>query len=448
MNRLLIIDDEESLLYTLKTLFTREGYEVETASSGREGLSRLDPDNLPDLLITDIKMPDINGIDVLRAAKKVDPYLPVVLITAQADKQGAITACNEGAYHFLEKPFENRKLLEICREALEDSRAGRRYSERRRELCSVQLPECLIGEAAEFKKTMSLTARAAESDSTILIQGESGTGKELVAKFIYRSSARKDRPFVPVNCGALTETLLESELFGHAKGSFTGAISNKDGLFKVASGGTIFLDEVGETSQSFQVKLLRVLQEKTITPVGSTDPLAVDVRVIAATNKNLEAEVDSGHFRRDLFYRLNVIPIVVPPLRERKEDIPLLIDHFLKRNDEKADHKERFTPGALEKLMSYSWPGNIRELENVIEQLMVLGPKGKFTEKDLPAKISIPQVEPLVSEKPKRTPTLEAVETAYIQWVMDQAGGSKEEAAKILGIDPSTIYRKMRKLSQ
>ena len=343
MKRVLIIDDEESMLTILTSLLSKEGYSVQAVSDGRQGLKKLESGELPDLVITDIKMPDIDGIEVLREVKSMDPYLPVVIISAHADKQKAIDACNEGAYYFLEKPFPNRNLLDICREALEHSKVGRRFSERRRQLSSARPLEEPIGEAPKFKEAMRIAEKAARTDSTILIQGKSGTGKELVAKYIYRKSARKDRPFVPVNCGALTETLLESELFGHLKGSFSGAHSNKDGLFKVASGGTIFLDEIGETSLSFQVKLLRVLQEKTITPVGSTEQVPVDVRVIAATNKDLEAEVKAGRFRLDLYYRLNVIPIVVPPLSERKEDIPLLIDYFLERNGEKADHKERFT---------------------------------------------------------------------------------------------------------
>ncbi|MBW7997077.1 MAG: sigma-54-dependent Fis family transcriptional regulator, partial [Candidatus Glassbacteria bacterium] len=279
--------------------------------------------------------------------------------------------------------------------------------------------------------------------STVLIQGESGTGKELVARYIFNASNRGQRPFVPVNCGALTETLLESELFGHLKGSFTGALSSKDGLFKVASGGTIFLDEIGDTSPSFQVRLLRVLQEREITPVGSTEPLSVDIRIIAATNRELENDVEAGRFRRDLYYRLNVIPIFMPPLRRRREDIPLLIDYFLERNGEEADHGERFTPAALEKLESYHWPGNVRELENVIEQVSVLAPSKKIGDEYLPDKIRNPVPQNFVDDQPKATPTLDTVELAYINWVMDQVGGSKKEAARILGIDPSTLYRKL-----
>ena len=444
MNRVVIIDDEESLLTTLDMLFSSEGYEVRTANGGREGLKLLDSGALPDLLITDIKMPGLDGIEVLRSVKKIDPHLPVVLITAQADKRGAIAACNEGAHYYLEKPFENRHLLKICREALEFSRAGRQYSLRRRELGREPALDEPIGQAPQFKKAMELASRAAVTESTILLQGESGTGKELVARYIYSQSHRRDRPFVPVNCGALTETLLESELFGHVKGSFTGAIANREGLFKSASGGTIFLDEVGETSLAFQVKLLRVLQEKTITPVGSNEQVNVDVRVIAATNRDLEAEVEAGRFRRDLFFRLHVIPIILPPLRERVEDIPILIDCILsRRGGEKADHKRWLNQPALDRLLAYSWPGNVRELENVIEHLTVICPTGKINEEDLPEKIKTPVVEPFISARPKATPTLEVMETAYINWVMEQAQGSKKEAARILGIDPSTLYRKL-----
>ena len=432
MNKVVIIDNEESMLTTLEVLFSSKGYAVRTANGGREGLKLLEDGDLPDLLITDIKMPDLDGIEVLRSVKKIDPHLPVVLMTAHADKRKAISAVNEGAHYFLEKPFENRHLLKICSEALEFSRAERKYSQRRRELSQKEEHGILVGEAPQFKKAMELAARAAVTESTILLQGESGTGKELVARYIYSQSHRRDRPFVPVNCGALTETLLESELFGHVKGSFTGALANREGLFKSASGGTIFLDEVGETSLAFQVKLLRVLQEKTITPVGSNEPVSV-----------LEAEVEAGRFRRDLFFRLHVIPIILPPLRERVEDIPLLIDCILNRRGESKGHKGWFTQNALDRLLAYSWPGNVRELENVIEHLTVICPEGRINEEDLPEKIRTPAVEPFVSARPKATPTLEAMETAYINWVMEQVEGSKKEAARILGIDPSTLYRKL-----
>ncbi|MEA2063423.1 MAG: sigma-54 dependent transcriptional regulator [Gemmatimonadota bacterium] len=445
MNHILIVDDEPSLLTTLEVLLSREGFTVTAACGGGEGLDALCPDSARpiDLVITDIKMPEVNGLDVLRAAKKLDPCLPVVLITAHADQQMAIEACNEGAYYFLEKPFENRRLVGICREALDFGKADRKYSARKRELSSVGHPDEPIGEARCFRQAIGLAAKAAGTESTILIQGENGTGKELVARYIYRSSRRSNRPFVTVNCGALQDTLLESELFGHVKGSFTGAIVDKDGLFKVASGGTVFLDEVGDTSLPLQVKLLRVLQEKEITPVGGTTPLAVDVRIIAATNRKLEEEVSRGVFREDLFYRLKVIPIVVPPLRERPEDIHILIDYFLRRNGVEGGHGKFFTAPAIKSLESYNWPGNVRELENVIERLCVLGPQAGITEKDLPEEIIRPGVEPLASRKPKPTPTLEAVERAYIHWVMDQAGGNKSRAAEILGIDPSTLYRKL-----
>ncbi len=444
MSKVLIIDDEQSLLITLEMLFSSEGYEVVTASDGREGVRLMEQrGGLPDLVITDIRMPDMDGMQVLRHVRKVDPWLPVVLITAQADKDDAIKACNEGAYHFLEKPFQNHKLLQVSSEAVDHARAGRRFSKRRRELSSQCAAVVPIGNSPVFKHVLETAEKAAATDSTILIQGESGTGKELLARYIYNSSSRAQRPFVPVNCGALTETLLESELFGHLKGSFTGALVNKDGLFKVASGGTIFLDEIGDTSPSFQVKLLRVLQEREITPVGSTEPLSVDVRIIVATNRELDTEVDSGRFRRDLYYRLNVIPLRMPALRERRDDIRLLIDYFLERNGESAGHGKRFTQAALEKLECYQWPGNIRELENVIEQMSVLGPSTRIGEEHLPGKIREPAVRNFVDDQPKATPTLDTVETAYINWVMEQVGGSKKEAARILGIDPSTLYRKL-----
>ncbi len=443
MDRVLIVDDEPSLLETLEALFEREGFAVMTCPGGRKALECLGGPEPPDLMISDIKMPGMDGIELLRAARRIDPHLPVVLITAQSDKQGAIAACNEGAYHYLEKPFDNSKLVEVCREALEKGRVDRRWSARRRELGDAGQTRFPIGEAPAFRRMRELAARAAETDSTILIQGESGTGKELVARYIYQSGARAGNPFITVNCGALPETLLESELFGHVKGAFTGAVAGRGGLFQAAAGGTVFLDEIGETSLAFQVKLLRVLQEREITPVGSTEPVAVDVRIIAATNRELETEVEEGRFRRDLFYRLNVIPITVPPLRERIEDIPLLIDHFLERHGWREGHGGRFAPAALQRLLDYHWPGNVRELENVIEHLSVLGPPHRLGEEELPARIVAPPREEFVSDRPKPTPSLEVMEAAYIGWVLEQVGGNKKEAARVLGIDPSTLYRKL-----
>lgn len=451
MSNILIVDDEQSILTTIELLLTGENYRVLTASAGGEAISLLEKGDTPDLVITDIRMPGFSGIELLKRIKAIDPYIEVIIITAHADKQMAIEALNSGAYYFLEKPFENRHLLEICREALEHGHALQKISEserkrlaRRKEAGAGEKVPAPIGDSPCFVEAMELVRRAAETDSTILIRGESGTGKEIVARYIYSSSARAGRPFVTVNCGALTETLLESELFGHVKGSFTGAISNKDGLFKVAHGGTIFLDEIGDTSLGLQVKLLRVLQEKEITPVGSTQPVPVDVRVIAATNRDLEKDVRERQFREDLYYRLNVIPIRIPPLRERREDISLLIDYFLKRGgDIDSEHGKRFSSGALKLMTEYSWPGNIRQLENVVEQLAVICPGERVMEKDLPDKIREPETESFVSEETKPTPTLEVIERSYINWVMEQVGGSKQKAAEILGIDPSTLYRKL-----
>ena len=407
MSKILVVDDEQSILTTLELLLTGEDYRVVAASAGNEAISLIEKGDTPDLVITDIRMPGFSGIELLKRIKAIDPYIEVIIITAHADKQMAIEALNAGAYYFLEKPFENHRLLEICREALEHGHALQKISEserkrlaRRKEAGVGERVSAPTGESPCFVEAMELVRRAAETDSTILIRGESGTGKEIVARYIYSSSARAGRPFVTVNCGALTETLLESELFGHVKGSFTGAISNKDGLFKVAHGGTIFLDEIGDTSLGLQVKLLRVLQEKEITPVGSTQPVLVDVRVIAATNRDLEKDVRERQFREDLYYRLNVIPIQIPPLRERREDIPLLIDYFLKRGGgSEAEHGKRFSPGALKLMMEYSWPGNIRQLENVVEQLSVICPSERVMEKDLPERIREPETEAFVSEE-------------------------------------------------
>jgi DNA-binding NtrC family response regulator len=443
---ILLIDDEPSLLESLSILFSRRGYRVETAQSGRAGIRQLRKER-PDVIVSDIKMPEVSGIDVLRAAREVDLFLPVILITARADVDTAIQALNEGAFQYIQEPFENRELLAKVENALQlrgrlaplGAIAG---GVRRGEPRDGRPEFDPIGESPAFQETLAVARSVAPTESTVLLQGESGVGKEVFARLLHQLSNRADGPFVTINCGALPEQLLESELFGHVKGSFTGAIRDKDGMFKVAQGGTFFLDEVGETSLAIQVKLLRVLQEREIIPVGATTPEKVNVRIIAATNKDLEKEVARGAFRQDLFYRLNVIPMRIPSLRERREDIPLLIDHvFAKRGTEKG--RERFTKRALDALTAYHWPGNVRELENVMERLLILHPTGKVDFDHLPEKVQQGEPKTLVRETPPATPTMEILEKAYIKWVLETTDGNKARAAEILGIDTSTLYRKI-----
>jgi DNA-binding NtrC family response regulator len=442
---ILLIDDEPSLLESLSILFSRRGYRVETAQSGRAGIRQLRKER-PDVVISDIKMPEITGIDVLKAAREVDLFLPVILITARADIDTAIQALNEGAFHYIQKPFENRELLAQVENALQLrgrlAELNSHVSALRREVKDLRTEFEPVGQSPAFYEVLKISRSVAPTESTVLLQGESGVGKEVFARLLHQLSNRAAGPFVTINCGALPEQLLESELFGHVKGSFTGAIRDKDGMFKVAQGGTFFLDEVGETTPAIQVKLLRVLQEREIIPVGATSPEKVNVRIIAATNKELEKEVARGTFRQDLFYRLNVIPIRIPPLRERREDIPLLMDHYLsKRGIEKG--RERITKRAMDALTAYHWPGNVRELENILERLVILHGSGKIDFDDLPEKIQLGEPKTLVSEAPPATPTMEIIEKAYIKWVLEATEGNKARAAEILGIDTSTLYRKI-----
>ncbi|HEX6924775.1 MAG TPA: sigma-54 dependent transcriptional regulator [Longimicrobiaceae bacterium] len=443
--RILIIDDETSILDTLRILLKRDGFEVHTAVGGQQGLEAL-AEVEPDIVLTDIRMPGVSGIDVLNAAREMDSTLPVILMTAQASLQSAIQAVNQGAFHYVQKPFSNDEMLVICRRAAE-SRQLRQENRalkseiRRRDASQAVRP---IGKSRAFNDVIRLAETVAPTDSTVLISGESGTGKEVVARFIHALSDRSDGPFLSINCGALPENLLESELFGHVKGSFTGAVRDKAGLFVAAKGGTFFLDEVGEMSPATQVKLLRALQEREVIPVGATEAVPVDVRIIAATNRDLEEEIRRGTFRGDLYYRLNVITLHLPPLRERVDDIPLLADHFLKRfASSRGEEPPRLSDEAREILQSYDWPGNVRELENALERAAVLSRGGEIKPNTLPERLTSQKATPLVSDRLPPNPPLEIIERAYIHWVLQAEGGNKTRTAEVLGIDPSTLYRKL-----
>jgi len=442
---ILIVDDEQGILDTLRILLKNEGFDVTTAQGGKAGLEQLKA-AAPDLVLTDIKMPGVTGIDILAAAKDQDPETPVILMTAQASLQTAIQAVNQGAFHYVPKPFSNDEIVALCRRAAEVRRLKAENKQlkqeiRRRERSGLVKP---LGKSRLFQDVLRLAEQVAPTESTVLIQGESGTGKEVIARYIHERSARTEGPFLSLNCGALPESLLESELFGHVKGSFTGAVRDKQGLFAAARGGTFFLDEIGEMSAATQVKLLRVLQEREAIPVGGTEAIPVDVRVIAATNRDLEEDIKRGRFRTDLYYRLNVIAIHLPPLRERPEDIPELWEHVLERvAKERGEKPKSLSEEAKQVLLAYDWPGNVRELENVLERAVVLTKAEDIDRPAMPEKLTEHRAEPLVSERLHANPTLDVIERAYITWVLQSEGGNKTRAAEVLGIDPSTLYRKL-----
>ncbi len=441
----LVVDDESGILDTLRILLKNSGFDVQVALGGKAALEAVRRSD-PDIVLTDIRMPQVSGMDLLEAVRSQDPQKPVILMTAQAELRTAIEAVNRGAFYYVLKPFSNDDLVAIVRRAAEarllrSENQQLRREIRRRERRSAGRP---LGLARPFVDVLQLAEQVAPTDSTVLVLGESGTGKEVVARYIHELSERSEGPFVSINCGALPETLLESELFGHVKGSFTGAVRDKEGLFTVARGGTFFLDEIAETAPSTQVKLLRVLQEREVLPVGGTEPIPVDVRVIAATNRDLDEEMRNARFRSDLYYRLNVIALHLPPLRERPDDIALLVEACLERlAAERGQEPRRLSQAALEVLLAYGWPGNVRELENVLEHAALVSQGPEISVDALPERVRSPRASPFVSERAHASPTLDAVERAYILWVLQSEGGNKTRAAEVLGIDPSTLYRKL-----
>lgn len=440
---ILVIDDEDSMCNFMEIMLSKEGYSVDSTTSPPEGISWLKQKNY-DLLIADLQMPEMTGIEVLKNVKSFKAGQEVIVMTAYASVDTAIEAMKQGAADYITKPFKVDEIKLIIEKSINRTALIHENVQLKKQLQGDNSFDNFIGTSEPVVQLKKLARRVASSDSTVLIRGESGTGKDLIAKAIHHHSTRCGGPFVSINCAALPETLLESELFGHKKGSFTGAVKDKDGLFKVADGGTFFLDEVGNTSLAIQVKLLRVLEEKKITPVGHTQPIEVDVRLIAATNAELEDDVKAGRFRADLFYRLNVIPITIPPLRERAEDIPILIEHFIRRFCAKAGREPKeIMPDALELLSSYHWPGNVRELENTIERAILLSRSAALERGDFPERLSKSEPEGVVQPVQPSNPTLESIEKAYIHYVLTQTEGKKSEAAKILGIDSSTLYRKL-----
>src|SRR5216117_944916 len=440
-DKILVVDDEQSMTQFLSIVLRKEGFQVTAVSNGRDALEKARSENF-DVVITDIKMPGIDGIQLLNGLKKHDPSLPVVIMTAYASQQSAIDAVNHGAFQYLIKNAKNDEIKLVVRNALEMRRVRSENLFLKRELKKGHEERTIIGSSDEMVRVFKMVDKVAGSEATIMIQGESGTGKELIAREIHYRSRRNNGPFVSINCGAIPRDLLESNLFGHVKGSFTGAVRDSQGMLQVAEGGTFFLDEVGETPLATQVKLLRALQEREIIPVGGTQPIKIDCRLVAATNADLDKEVAEGRFRADLFYRLNVIPIKLPSLRQRRDDIPLLVDYFLKKLAQSSPLKA-MTREAMDLLIKYDWPGNVRELENVMERALILDEGGLIGPEDLPDKIRFGESHrgSLIIDSPNLT--LEELEKEYILKVLNYTRWQKKKTSDILGINASTLYRKL-----
>ncbi len=453
VERLLIVDDEPSMREFLEIMLSQEGYQVLSASTGEEGFETYRTEE-PDLVLTDVKMPGMSGLDLIREIHSLDPGTPIIAITAYASADDAVRAVREGAYDYLSKPFKIEDLRIIIRNALEAQRLRRENLELRQSIEGRYRFGDIVGKSHQMVEIFDLVSRVAPSKAGVLIMGESGTGKELIAKAIHYNSPRAGKPFVTVNCTAIVENLLESEMFGHQKGSFTGAVSNKVGLVEAAHTGSLFLDEVGEMPQSIQVKLLRFLQEREFRRVGGIDDKKIDVRVIAATNKELEKEMEAGKFREDLYYRLNVIRIRLPPLREREEDIPLLIDHFRKKFAKEQGKKiVKVSSLAMRVLCNYSFPGNVRELQNVIERCVTLEQSDQLTAENLPPKlfesgssVGMSTELDIPPEGIDLNSAVENMERKLIGRALYITGGNRSKAAKLLSISFRSLRYRLLKL--
>jgi DNA-binding NtrC family response regulator len=447
--RILVVDDERHQRDILKLILEAEGFETIVAGNARQALEEARGGEPIDVVLTDLKMPDKSGIALLTDLQKGQPGLAVVLMTAHGSIDSAVEAMRKGAFDYLTKPLEKDQLLLVLRRALERShlvRENRMLQEQLRDRFRI---ENIVGSHGSMQDVFRVVHKVAASLSTVLIYGESGTGKELVARALHHQSERRDRPFYAVNVAALPESILEAELFGHEKGAFTGADARKLGLFEQASGSTLFLDEVGDLKRDLQVKLLRTLQEREILRVGGTERIRVDVRIIAATNQNLERSVRDGRFREDLYYRLNVIPIVLPPLRERRTDIPLLVEHFLAKYA--GGRPRRITDRALKALVEYDWPGNVRELESVIERALLLGEEDEVVPEDLPASvragISGPRG-PFALEIPDSGIDLDGLERSLVLKALEKAEGNVSRAARLLGLTRRTLQYRLEKIQE
>jgi two-component system response regulator HydG len=445
----LVVDDDEGHLSVVKTVIKSWGYDVEGADDGTKAVEKA-KERPFDLIVMDVRMAEMSGIEALQVIKKYNPGIPILIMTAYSSVESAVEALKAGAYDYLTKPLDFDVLKLTLERALDHTSLRVENIELKKKLRSSHDLTNIIGKSQPMKDLIEMVAMVAPSEATALITGESGTGKELIARSIHYNSGRKEGPLVTVNCAALMETLLESELFGHEKGAFTGADRRREGRFMQANKGTIFLDEIGEMSSVMQAKLLRVIQDREIQRVGSDFTLKVDVRILAATNRELQEDVSAGKFREDLYYRLNVVTLRVPPLKERVEDIPLLAQYFLETYTKKNKKRIKgFTPLAMDMFLKYDWPGNVRELENAVERAVILGPGDYITEKELPLSLTkaYPHAEeidrpPTVSKEPQ---SLEETEKEAVLAALKAAGGNKSETARVLGITRKTLHKKLQK---
>ena len=443
--KILVVDDESSHRQMIKAVLSAEGYEIREAADGNQALKAVE-EKFHDLILMDIRMPGPSGIESLQKIKDISPGIPIIIMTAYASVNTAIDALKSGAYDYLTKPLDIEELKILVAKALRFQKLEQENMYLKEQLNDRFDFSKIIGRSPAMKQLFETLALVAPSEATVLIVGESGTGKELIANAIHQNSARAQRPFIKVNCAALPETLLESELFGHEKGAFTGAAARRQGRFQLAHNSSILLDEIGEMSPTTQAKILRVLQEREFEPIGSTQTIKVDTRVIAATNKNLEEEIRQGRFREDLYYRINVVTIAVPPLRERHEDIPLLADFFLKRFVEKNRRVIKgFTPRAMDLLMRHEWSGNVRELENVVERAVIMARGEMITPLEFPEnlkELDVELKEPNLNLSAGRS--LKEVEKEMILRTLDETGGNRTHAAEILGISRRTLQLKLK----
>ncbi len=443
---ILVIEDEKSMREVLRILLEEERYGVTSVTNGLEGIEALKKE-LFDLIITDIKMPKADGFEVLRMAKEISPDSMVIMITAFGTTEAAIDAMKQGAYDYINKPFKIDEIRLIVNKALEKKKLSEEVSLLREKVHTSYRLENIIGKSSRMQDLFRLIPRVAQSNSTVLITGESGTGKELVSAALHNLSHRRDKNFLTINCATFPEGLLESELFGYMKGAFTGAVHNKSGLCEAADGGSIFLDEIGEMPLSLQAKLLRVLENGTFRRVGGTSDITVDIRIIAATNKDMSTAVSTGTFREDLFYRLNVVPINIPPLRERKEDIPLLIEHFLNKF---SANSKTFSHDALRALMNYPWKGNVRELENLIERILLLSDQESISLHDIPHEIltadhATTNLPAIGDEGINLETIIEDIEKNYLITALEKGNGIKTEAARLLGLSFRSFRHRLQK---
>jgi len=447
MRRVLVVDDEENIRVVLKALLRRHGYEVETASNGEEALALVDSFG-PDFVLTDVRMPKMGGLDLLSTLRAKQSDATVIVMSAYGNVEAALEAIKAGAYDYVQKPFKNEEIVLILRKAEEREALRRENRALREEIRKENKYEDLLAKSQSMQDIFRTVTKIADYKTTVLISGESGVGKELVARAIHARSLRGAKRFVAVNCGAIPETLLESELFGHKKGAFTDATADRRGLFEEADGGTLFLDEVGELPLALQVKLLRVLQDETIRRLGDARDVKVDVRIVAATHRDLGAEVKAGRFREDLYYRLNVLPIVVPPLRDRRDDIPVLMDHFVARNNARLGTRIRgVEPEARRLLLEYAWPGNVRELENSIERAMVLAESEMITAHELPERIREardPIKMQLASGELSIKKTTRLIEEVLIRRALQKTRGNRTRAAQVLEISHRALLYKIK----